>query len=97
MPLTPMRQTFTHRKRTGTGLYDPTYTDYTLQPCRFAQESRVVRRPNGQDITSDAVLRTTVAVGADDFVIYNLITYPVLTVRSITGVGGGIIEYEIRL
>jgi hypothetical protein len=97
MSITPMRQTFTHKKRTGSGLYGPTYTDYPSQPCRFSQETAVVKKPNSQEVVSNAVIRTSVAVVSDDFVIYGSVTYPVLSVRSITGIGGQIIEYEIRL
>jgi hypothetical protein len=97
MSLTPFRQTFTHRKRTGGGLYGPTYTDYASQPCRFSQETKTVKKPNNVEVISNAAIRTSVVVSSDDFVIYGTATYPVLSVKGITGPGGQIIEYEVRL
>ncbi len=97
MSLTPMRQTFTHRKATGSGAWGVTYTDYANQPCRFAQETAKIKKPNNVEVISNAVLRTSVAVASADSVIYGGVTYPVLSARSVTGVGGGIVEYEIRL
>ena len=98
MSITPMHQTFTWRKATGSGLYGPTYTDYENQKCRYTEEIKLVRTASGQEITSTALLRTMSAVQPGDFVIYNSGSpRPVLAVLSPTGVGGQIIEYEVRL
>ena len=98
MSITPMKQTFTWRKRTGSGLYGPTYTDYEAQKCRYTEEIRLIRTATGQEITSTALIRTMSAVQAGDFVIYaGGEPRPVLAVLSPTGVGGQIIEYEVRL
>ena len=56
------------------------------------------RNASGQEITSTALLRTMSAVQPGDYVIYNGgDPRPVLAVLSPTGVGGQIIEYEVRL
>jgi len=100
MSITPMYQTFTWRKATGSGLYGPTYTDYENQKCRYTEEMKSVPNPKGgnDEITSTALLRTMSAVQPGDFVIYNSGTpRPVLAVLAPTGVGGQILEYEVRL
>lgn len=93
-----MKQVFTWQKCTGSGLYGPTYTLYENQKCRYTEEIKLIRTASGQEITSTALLRTMSAVKPGDFVIYGGGTpRPVLAVLSPTGVGGQIIEYEVRL
>lgn len=97
MSLTPMLQFITWNEKTASGTYGPTFTAHTYIPCRFSQENKIVRKPNNQEIISNAVIRTASAIKGDDQVTYGGITYPVLSVKAITGIGGDVIEYEIRL
>lgn len=92
-----MRQTFTWKERTGSGLYGHTYTPHEGVACRFVKQTKLVKRPNSQEVISTAVIRCAVPVKADDLIIFDGVTYPVLSVEAITGPGGGVIEYEVRL
>jgi hypothetical protein len=97
MSLTPFRQFCTWNERTSSELYGPVYTPHTNTPCRYTEEQSRVKKPNNTEVISNAFIRTSAHVKADDQIIYGGVTYPVLSVRSIPGVGGGLIEYEIRL
>jgi hypothetical protein len=97
MSLTPMNQTCTWNEATGSGTYGTTFTAHTLTKCRYSQETAEVKKPNSQVVISNAMIRTASAVKANDQIVYGGVTYPVLSVKGITGIGGGIIEYEVRL
>jgi hypothetical protein len=94
--ITPLRQTCTWSHATTSGLYGPTYEDVDIR-CRFSQESEKVKKPNNQEVISNAMIRCLEPIGASDKITYNDIVYPVLSVKAITGIGGGLIEYEVRL
>lgn len=92
-----MRQTFTLRSNAGSGLYGPTYVDYPSKTCRFVRATKLIKKPTGEEITSNAFIRTAAAVNADDIIIVGDFMYNIATISDVAGVGGGIIEREIRL
>lgn len=101
MGITPMLQFMTWKEATGSDRYGPTYTDHLLVPCNFVEEYKVIKKALGNgtstDVASVARLRTDARVQGSDKIIFDSITYPVVSVRSIPGPGSEIIEYEVRL
>jgi hypothetical protein len=93
--LTPMNQSATWKSRTGNDGYQDTYTSSTIK-CRFSQEQTSVIGPNNNEIISTAAIRCVEDVRPFDCIVFGS-EYLVLAVRDITGVGGGIIEREVRL
>jgi hypothetical protein len=96
MVLTPMRQDAVWLHATGSDGYQDTYSTNNIK-CRFSQETKTVKKPDNVEVISSAVVRCAEAVQANDRITYDSHNYLVLSVREITGPGGGVIERELRL
>lgn len=97
--ITPKLQQATVHRRSGHGLYDPTYKSETI-PCRIDYVAKLIQIPGGADrgkeFMSTAVIRTDREVAVGDLIqIGSLDPMPVQQVRAITGIGGEVLEYEV--
>ena len=96
-PFTFLPHLCTWNEATGSGSWGVTYTAHTLVPCRFNQATSVVKKPNGVEVISNAVLRCASAIKSIDQIVCGGVTYQVLSVRTITDINGDTVEYECRL
>ncbi len=94
---TPMPHLCTWNEATGSGSWGVTYTAHLLVPCRFSQATSVVKKPNNVEVISNAAIRCVAAVKSIDQIVYGAVTYPVLSVRTITDINGDTVEFEVRL
>jgi len=94
--LTPLRQTCTWKYIVSSSLYGPIFAEVEMR-CRFVKQTKIIQDANSNEVVSTAFLRCLHNVKANDHIIYNSVEYPISSVDAITGIGGGIIEYEVRL
>lgn len=94
MSLTPMLQDAVWKANNGG--YPVTYTSTNIK-CRYVPKQKTIIKADGTLTLSNALVRCSSAVKANDRIVYGGKDSLVLNVNPIIGIGGEIIEYEVIL
>lgn len=85
--------------KTPSSINDYNEASYTTKniPARFEYKRKLVRKPTGENIISEAQCYTETQVKPDDVITYDGKDWPVISVKDQVGLDGSVQFYEVSL